>query len=71
MSIVRNNLMTIPGYTSYCASDLCKPRDQYPLKGERWPRTQWNGQEFVCPKCGWESKLDDDFRKQYKDKWKK
>ncbi len=69
MSIVRDNLMTRPGYTPYCGSELCKERHQRPLKGQRWPRTKFTGNQFKCPKCDWESEMDKEFTDTYKAKW--
>lgn len=70
-TIVRENLMTQPGYTGYCGDEHCKPRNSYPLKGEQWPRTRFNGSQFVCPKCGWVSQYPKDFIDRYKLKWNK
>lgn len=67
ISIVRENLMTKKGYTGYCGSELCLPRTQF--SPERWPRTKFNGTQFVCPKCGWVSKFPIDFINRYKTKW--
>ena len=69
MSIVRDNLIGRKGYTPYCGSERCKPREEYPLKGERWPRTKWTGKQFKCPKCNWESEFPDDFINEYKKRW--
>jgi hypothetical protein len=71
MSIVRDNLMTRPGYSPYCGSELCKERQEYPLRGQRWPRTKFNGEQFVCPKCNWVSEFPVEFIQEYKDKWNK
>lgn len=68
-TIVRENLMTVKGYAAYCGDELCKPRESYPLKGERWARTVFNGNQFCCPKCGWKSEFPEDFIKRYKEKW--
>lgn len=63
MNIVRTNLMNEPNYTPYCGKDSkC---------GGMWPRTQFNGKQFVCNACGWESQFDDEFIKEYKSKWNK
>lgn len=59
MSVVKNNLMTVKGYSPYCGKDNCL---------FRWPRTLFNGNQFFC-KCGWISNLPDDFIKEYKEKW--
>lgn len=61
MSIVRENLMTVEGYSPYCCDDKCT---------QNMPRTKWNGEQFEC-KCGWVSKFPDDFIAQYRAKWKK
>ncbi|HET8885567.1 MAG TPA: hypothetical protein VFM70_04350 [Salinimicrobium sp.] len=71
MSIVRDNLMKEAGYSPYCGAELCKPRYTYPLKGERWPRTKFDGEQFTCPKCGWQSEFDKEFIEGYKNKWNK
>lgn len=60
MTIVRSNLMTIEGYSPYCGSITCK----------YMPRTKFNGEQFVCPYCGWASSFPADFIKEYKAKWK-
>lgn len=70
ISTVRQNLMDDKSYTGYCGSELCKERHHYPLVGERWPRTEWNGEQFTCPKCKWTSQSPKDFIKRYKDKWR-
>ncbi len=70
-STVRENLMTQEHYTGYCGSELCRPREHHPLKGERWPRTVWNGEQFDCPKCKWQSQYPEDFILRYKKKWNK
>jgi predicted RNA-binding Zn-ribbon protein involved in translation (DUF1610 family) len=60
ISIVRDNLMTIPFYSPLCGSidPACS-----------MPRSKFNGSQFVCPKCGWKSAFPDDFIKEYKEKW--
>lgn len=61
MSIVRRNLMDQEGYSPYCGRDgKCTGV---------WPRTIFNGKQFRCPACGWESKFDDKFILKYKAKW--
>lgn len=67
LTIVRENLMNRPGYSPYCGDELCRPRTPY--SPERWPRTRFNGKQFVCPKCGWISEMPDDFIARYKKKW--
>ena len=62
-TIVRENLMTREGYSPYCGSnwyDRCFN-----------PRTKFNGSQFVCPKCGWQSNFPQDFIDRYKNKWNK
>ncbi|AQG98303.1 hypothetical protein A9R05_05310 [Burkholderia sp. KK1] len=59
MSIVRENLMTVPGYTPYCARDFC------------WRRSTFNGSQFECPVCNWASQFDPEFIEAYKAKWSK
>lgn len=66
-SIVRDNLINRAGYSPYCGDKLCKPRTTY--SPERWPRTKFNGKQFVCQKCGWTSSFPDDFIQRYKEKW--
>jgi hypothetical protein len=66
-STVRDNLMTREGYTPYCASELCAPRTMN--SPDRWLRTNFNGEQFVCPKCNWISKVPKDFIDRYKAKW--
>lgn len=61
MDIVRDNLMTEKGYTPYCGADKCIGR---------YPRTVFNGSQFVCPSCGWVSSLPESFISTYKHKWR-
>lgn len=56
--IVRHNLMTEPGYSPYCGA-LCRVM----------PRTRFNGEQFVCPCCGWVSSFPKEFIDEYKKKW--
>jgi hypothetical protein len=60
MTIIRNNLINEKGYSPYCGSidPVCS-----------MPRTYFNGNQFICPNCGWVSKFPDDFIKRYKEKW--
>lgn len=58
MSIVRENLMSVPGYTPYCGDFDCR---------FRMPRTSFDGEQFVCM-CGWRSGFPVDFIEQYKQK---
>lgn len=69
ISTVRTNLMNEQGYRPYCGDELCKPRTSH--SPERWPRTKFDGEQFVCPKCGWRSEFPTDFIDRYKTKWKK
>lgn len=59
MSIVRQNLMEIQGYTPYCGG----------CTWTEWPRTKFNGTQFECPCCDWVSSFDDAFIAKYKEKW--
>lgn len=64
LTIVRENLMTIEGYSGYCgAMEKC-------TKG--MPRTRWDKEreQFVCS-CGWVSQYPKDFIERYKAKWGK
>lgn len=58
-SIVRKNLLTEEYYTGYCGKDMCS---------YRWPRTIFNGHQFVC-KCGWVSAFPEEFINEYKKQW--
>jgi len=59
VSIVRENLILIKGYTPYCGNkSLCS-----------WPRTFFNGEQFVCKECGWRSRFDKEFISEYKERW--
>jgi hypothetical protein len=62
-SLVRQNLMTIEGYSPYCGSDLCILH---------FPRTTWrkDKDQFTCG-CGWVSQFPKDFIGRYKNKWNK
>jgi len=62
-TLVRKNLMEQKGYSPYCGK-------QEKCSG-RWPRTVFNGKQFVCPSCGWTSKFPELFIEQYKIKWNK
>jgi predicted RNA-binding Zn-ribbon protein involved in translation (DUF1610 family) len=63
--IVRNNLMNEKGYTPYCGNNI----SIWSEGGCRNPRTYFNGNQFVCPFCGWVSVFPDEFIKRYKEKW--
>lgn len=64
-SIVRENLMTKPGYTPFCGNNT--PRDQF--GGCDNPRTKFDGEQFFCPKCKLRSAYPMDFIKRYKAIW--
>ena len=51
LSIVRQNILASAQYTPYCGADRCRLM---------WPRTRFNGRQFVC-KCGWQSEFEPDF----------
>lgn len=61
LSIVRQNLLSRPGYTPYCGNEKCFLS---------WPRTHWDRQkrQFACY-CGWCSQFDEAFIQQLNDKW--
>ena len=54
-SIVRQNLMSEKRYTPYCGHPTC----------EVTPRTIFNGAQFECPHCGWQSSFELTFIKKY------
>jgi len=56
LSTVRKNLLTKRGYSPYCGSDSC----------ENMPRTAFNGSQFVCSSCSWESTFPLEFIDKYK-----
>jgi len=58
-SIVRRNLLTQEGYTPYCGADTC---------ALRWPRTRYDGEQFVC-RCGFRSEFPGDFLARYRAAW--
>lgn len=59
-SIVRYNLMNRDGYSPYCGGN--------PEKCS-WPRTKFNGEQFVCRECGWKSSFEKEFIDKYKKRW--
>lgn len=59
MSIVRENLMSRPGYTPYCGALHCR---------FHWPRASFMRGQFQCG-CGWRSEFEPEFIKQYEAKW--
>lgn len=59
MSIVRDNIMNKEGYTPYCGDGIsCL-----------MPRTVFNGKQFECPMCGFETCFEDEFITEYKTRW--
>ena len=59
MSIIRDNLMEREGYAPYCGNgDHCT-----------MPRSEFNGEQFKCPRCGWTSTFPAEFIDKYKKKW--
>ena len=75
--VVIRNLMNQENYSPYCGSELCRPRtlfiyDNQPranILSERWPRTRFNGHQFVCPECGWKSDFEKEFIDEFKKRW--
>jgi hypothetical protein len=59
MNLIRDNLMTRPGYSPYCGSERCSAG---------MPRTTFNGSQFRC-RCGWISGFDAEFIEKYKHQW--
>jgi hypothetical protein len=56
MSIVRDNILNRPGYTPYCGgAGMCG-----------MPRTEFDGEQFKCPHCGWRSGFEAEFIERYK-----
>lgn len=64
--IVRHNLMTRPGYAPYCGSNVPRPPV---VNGCTNPRTVFNGDQFVCPDCGFTTEFPDEFILLYKINW--
>lgn len=56
MSIVRDNLLSRPGYVPYCGAQRC---------ARHWPRTWFNGEQFQCS-CGWRSSFEAELIDEYK-----
>ena len=56
MSIVRDNLLKHKDYTPYCGEVNC----------DVMPRTWFNGSQFECDLCGWESSFEPAFIDEYK-----
>lgn len=62
-SIVCRNLLRRSGYTPYCGSMVPRP----PVgNGCDNPRTQFDGEQFICPQCGWRSSHSTEFIAYYK-----
>ena len=59
MTFMQEKLMTCEGYQPYCGNPNCKVM----------PRTEFNGEQFVCRCCGWKSSYPEDFIIEYKKKW--
>ena len=51
MTFMQEKLMTCEGYHPYCGNPNCKVM----------PRTEFNGEQFVCGYCGWKSSYPKDF----------
>lgn len=60
MSIVRDNLMTRPGYAPYCGNVVSCFFGM--------PRTHYKRHQFECM-CGWRSEFEPEFIAQYEAKW--
>jgi len=58
LSIVRENILTRPGYTPYCGAFHCR---------FDMPRTSFDGEQFKCS-CGWRSAYEPEFIEKYKAK---
>ena len=59
MSLIRDNLMTRPGYSPYCGDPACRLG---------MPRTHFLRGQFQCG-CGWRSGFDPEFIAAYEAKW--
>lgn len=59
MNIVRENLMTRPGYAPYCGNMDCHLH---------MPRTHFIKGQFQCG-CGWRSEFEPSFIEEYKKEW--
>ncbi len=51
LSIVRENILTRPGYTPYCGNEKCR---------YHWPRTEFKRGQFEC-RCDWRSSYEPEF----------
>lgn len=58
-SIVRDNLMQLPGYAPYCGDTACTLS---------MPRTTFDGAQFTCG-CGWRSQFPEKVIAEYKARW--
>jgi len=64
-TVVRENLMTEPGYTPYCGA---------PMKSRcTMPRTIWDPKlnQFKCSHCSFVTEFPADFIERYRVKWNK
>jgi hypothetical protein len=55
-SVVRDNLLTRPGYAPYCGNMTCPCG---------MPRTRFDGEQFACG-CGWRSSFEAEFIAEYR-----
>lgn len=60
--IVRENLLKDINYSPYCGNNIARDLP----KGCSNPRTKFNGEQFICPKCNWTSSFPLDFIEIYK-----
>ena len=68
--VVIRNLMNQENYSPYCGSELCRQREsRTSIFFQRWPRTIFNGHQFVCPECGWKSDFEKEFIDEFKKRW--
>ncbi len=58
-TFMQEKLLTTQGYAPYCGNSDCS----------RMPRTEFNGEQFVCHCCGWQSSYPKEFIEAYKEKW--
>lgn len=56
---MQEKLLTEEGYMPYCGNPRCR----------EMPRTQFNGEQFYCRCCRWESSYPKEFIEAYKKKW--
>lgn len=57
LSFVSTKLLTEKGYAPYCGSDRC------------FCRAPFNGNQWKCPRCGWQSEQPANFIAAYKERW--